>query len=74
MRVWFYQRLEPLAPARLRHYRSGDLLSRIRADIDTLDNFYLRTLAPTLTAALGGLTLVLFLLRYDARLALILMT
>ena len=73
LRVWFYQRLEPLAPARLQHYRSGDLLSRIRADIDTLDNFYLRTLAPTLTAALGGLAFVLFLLRYDARLALILM-
>ncbi|MFZ0789232.1 MAG: thiol reductant ABC exporter subunit CydC, partial [Chromatiaceae bacterium] len=73
LRVWFYQRLEPLAPARLQHYRSGDLLSRIRADIDTLDSFYLRTLAPTLTAALGGLAFVLFLLRYDARLALILM-
>ena len=73
LRVWFYRRLEPLAPARLQRYRSGDILSRIRADIDTLDNFYLRALVPTTTALLGGLLLVFFLLRYDVRLALILL-
>ncbi|MET0052750.1 MAG: hypothetical protein ABW095_16935 [Candidatus Thiodiazotropha sp.] len=38
LRVWFYERLEPLAPAILEGYRSGDLLSRLRADIDTLDH------------------------------------
>ncbi len=73
LRVWFYQQLEPLAPARLQHYRGGDLLSRIRADIDILDHFYLRILVPTITAVLGGVSFVLFLLRYDARLALILL-
>jgi ATP-binding cassette subfamily C protein CydC len=72
LRVWFYQHLEPLAPARLQGYRSGDLLSRIRADIDTLDNFYLRVLVPTATALLGGLGFVLFLALYDLRLTLIL--
>jgi ATP-binding cassette, subfamily C, bacterial CydC len=73
LRVWFYERLEPLAPARLQTYRSGDLLSRIRADIDTLDNFYLRTLLPTVTAALASLAFLLFLWRYDSALALILL-
>ncbi len=73
LRVWFYQRLEPLAPARLQLYRSGDLLSRIRADIDTLNNFYLRTLVPTLTAALASLAFLLFLWRYDPALAFILL-
>ncbi len=56
LRVWFYQRLEPLAPARLMQYRSGDLLARIVSDIETLENFYVRVLAPPLVA---GLTLVL---------------
>lgn len=51
LRVWFYQHLEPLAPARLQYYQSGDLLSRIRADIDSLDNLYLRVIAPTVAAA-----------------------
>ena len=32
--------LEPLAPARLTTYRSGDILSRIVADIETLEHFY----------------------------------
>ncbi|MCL5781404.1 MAG: thiol reductant ABC exporter subunit CydC [Firmicutes bacterium] len=50
LRVWFYQALEPLAPARLMDYRSGDLLSRIVADVETLKNFYLRVLSPPLVA------------------------
>lgn len=72
LRVWLYEHLEPLAPAGLRHYHSGDLLSRIRADIDTLDNLYLRVLAPTVTAILGALIFLLFLLAHDPRFALIL--
>ena len=50
LRVWFYLRLEPLAPARLRHYRSGDVLNRIVADIDALDNLYIRVLSPVIVA------------------------
>lgn len=50
LRVWFYSCLEPLAPARLGHYKSGDLLSRLTADIDTLQYFYLRVLGPPLAA------------------------
>ena len=73
LRVWFYRHLDPLAPARLQQFRSGDLLSRIRADIDTLDNFYLRTLVPTVTAVLASAAACLFLLGYDARLSLILL-
>jgi ATP-binding cassette subfamily C protein CydC len=71
LRVWFYQRLEPLAPAVLEHYRSGDLLSRLRADIDTLDHFYLRLLLPTAVAIASALAFVLFLLWYSPLLALI---
>jgi len=50
LRVWFYVRLEPLAPARLSQYRSGDILDRIVADIDALDNLYIRVLTPVLVA------------------------
>src|SRR5690242_8855749 len=42
LRVWFYASIEPLAPARLQQYRSGDLLARIMADIETLESFYVR--------------------------------
>ncbi len=70
LRVWFYEHLEPLAPARLQEFHSGDLLSRIRADIDALDNFYVRVLIPVLVAASASLVFFLFTALYDLRLAL----
>jgi ATP-binding cassette, subfamily C, bacterial CydC len=69
LRVWFYERVEPLAPARLSSYRSGDLLSRIRADIDTLDDFYVRGVVPSIVAVLAAACILPFLAHFDARLA-----
>jgi ATP-binding cassette, subfamily C, bacterial CydC len=48
-RVWLYDRLEPLSPAGLRAWRSGDLLSRATHDVDTLQDLYLRGLLPVVT-------------------------
>ncbi|MTW21438.1 thiol reductant ABC exporter subunit CydC [Allochromatium palmeri] len=70
LRVWFYQHLEPLAPARLQQYHSGDLLSRIRADIDALDSFYVRVLVPVAVANVSILLFTIFLLFYHPLLAL----
>lgn len=52
LRVWFYDAVEPLAPARLAAYKSADLLKRIVDDIQSLENIYARVLAPPVTAAL----------------------
>lgn len=52
LRVWFYTAVEPLAPAGLGGLHSGDLLARSVADIETLENFYLRVLIPPVAAAL----------------------
>lgn len=73
LRSWFYSQLEPLAPAVLEKYRSGDLLNRIRADIDSLDNFYIRVLLPLLAALTGGLVFTLVMSVYDSLLALVLL-
>jgi ATP-binding cassette subfamily C protein CydC len=54
LRVRFYERLEPLAPAGLEVYRRGDLLSRMVGDVDALQNLYLRGLLPTLAGALAA--------------------
>ncbi len=70
LRVWFYTALEPLAPARLLRYRSGDLLARMQEDIESLENFYVRVLAPPLVAAGIALCVAFFLWRFDPRLAL----
>ncbi|MEV7219955.1 thiol reductant ABC exporter subunit CydD [Streptomyces sp. NPDC093681] len=45
-RVAVYRRLERLAPAGLRRSRRGDLLSRLVADVDTLQDYWLRWLLP----------------------------
>lgn len=71
LRTWLYSRLEPLAPAVLQTYKSGDLLSRIRADIDTLENFYIRILLPIVVAIIGTLLFVLFIFQYHPLLALV---
>ncbi|HFC09859.1 MAG TPA: thiol reductant ABC exporter subunit CydC [Chloroflexi bacterium] len=70
LRVWFYAALEPLAPARLQRYRSGDLLARIIADIRTLENFFVRVLAPPWVATLTAVLLTGFLAAFAPRLGL----
>ena len=54
LRTRFFERIEPLAPAELEAYRKGDLLSRMVADVDALQNLYLRGLEPPLVALLAG--------------------
>ena len=70
MRVWLYERIEPLAPQHLEQYQSGDLLNRLRADIDSLNHLYLRVWVPSLVALLSSLTCVVVLLLFDWRMAL----
>ena len=82
LRVWFYRALEPLAPARLltrtlarsREYTSGDLLSRFVSDIETLQDFYARSLAPTLVAAAIGIIMWFVLGAYNIAFAVVLLT
>jgi ATP-binding cassette, subfamily C, bacterial CydC len=54
VRVHAYSRIEPLAPAQLEAYRDGDLLSRMVADVDTLQNLHLRGVLPPLVAVCAG--------------------
>ena len=72
LRVWFYKKLEPLAPARLMEYKSGDLLTRVIGDVETLENFYVRVISPALTAILIGLLVAAFFASFFPLLALVL--
>jgi ATP-binding cassette subfamily C protein CydC len=62
LRTWLYGRLEPLSPARLLGYRSGDLLARIVKDVEELENIYLRAFSPVIVAA--TVSLLVFSLLY----------
>ncbi|MEV0912881.1 thiol reductant ABC exporter subunit CydD [Streptomyces sp. NPDC049967] len=54
LRVDVYRGLERIAPAGLRRTRRGDLLSRLVADVDALQDYWLRWLLPAGTAVLVG--------------------
>jgi ATP-binding cassette, subfamily C, bacterial CydC len=58
VRVHVYRRIEPLAPAQLEGYRDGDLLARMVADVDGLQNLHLRAVGPPLVALLAGVVAV----------------
>ena len=70
VRVWFYNKLEPLAPAHLFKYKSGDLLSRLINDIAALDNLYIRILSPTVVFLLATLSITILFCFFSFTLAL----
>jgi ATP-binding cassette subfamily C protein CydCD len=74
LRVWFYEKLEPLAPARLMEFRAGDLLARIIGDVETLENFYVRVVSPPLTAIIVGFFTAIFLASFHPILAPVFLT
>ncbi|WP_327176771.1 thiol reductant ABC exporter subunit CydD [Streptomyces sp. NBC_01335] len=54
LRVAVYRGLERVAPAGLRTTRRGDLLTRLVADVDELQDYWLRWLLPAGTAVVVG--------------------
>ncbi|MFD6417810.1 thiol reductant ABC exporter subunit CydD [Streptomyces sp. NPDC060194] len=57
-RVAVYRRLERLAPAGLGERRRGDLLARLVADVDALQDYWLRWLLPAGAATVVGVAAV----------------
>ena len=60
MRVAVYRRLERIAPAGLRKTRRGDLLSRLVADVDALQDYWLRWALPAGAAVVVSVAAVGF--------------
>ncbi len=73
LRLWFYDAIEPLAPARLMHFKSGDLLQRVVDDIQSLENIYTRVLGPPLTALLVAALMWFLLGFYSVQAALLIL-
>lgn len=73
LRVWFYRGIEPLAPAGLADRHSGDLLARIGADVEVLQELYLRVVVPPVAAALTVALASGILGRLDLRLGAVLL-
>ncbi|MFC7784945.1 thiol reductant ABC exporter subunit CydC [Rossellomorea sp. GCM10028870] len=73
LRVSIYEKIEPLAPRIFWRYRSGDLLSRIVGDVESLQNFFLRVFYPPIILVMVFLSTILFTMFYSVSIALILL-
>ncbi len=71
LRVWLFQRLIPLAPARLGALHSADLFARLRADVDRLEHVYLALLTPLMVAISASVIVLAVMLAYSVGIALI---
>ncbi len=60
-RIWLYGKLERLVPGILQKRQGGDLLALLTADIDTLENLFVRIIAPPITAFLVTVGMFIFL-------------
>lgn len=74
LRLWLFRRLIPLAPARLECYAAGDLAGRLRADLDSLENIYLRIVAPLVTGLCSILLAGLFMLFWSGKASILLLS
>jgi ATP-binding cassette, subfamily C, bacterial CydC len=70
LRVEIFARLEPIAPAALGDLRSGEVLTRLRGDVDRLEQVFLRLFAPLIVALLASAVVVAALGLWSARIAL----
>lgn len=71
LRVWLFRRLEPLAPSQMQGHRGADLLSRLQADIDTLQHAYLRIFSPVVVALAATIMIVVVLAVFSVPIALV---
>jgi ATP-binding cassette subfamily C protein CydC len=71
LRVWFYEALEPLAPAHTLEMQSADLLTRAVADVESLQELYIRVLAPPLVAVAVAAGTGLFIGSFQLSLAIV---
>ncbi len=72
LRIWLFLKLAPLSPALLERYSSGDLSSRLRFDIDSLESLYLRIIAPLFTGVISIAAATLFVAFWSKPVAVVL--
>lgn len=73
LRLTFYKKLEPHAPRIFQKYRSGDLLSRIVGDVESLQNFFLRVYYPPVVLVIIFLGTVVFASIFSISIAIVLL-
>jgi ATP-binding cassette subfamily B protein len=73
MRIDMYRALDPLAPGYVLRRRTGDLVSAVTSDVETVEYFFAHTIAPAFVAVLvpGGVLVTLAIMGWPLALALL---
>jgi ATP-binding cassette subfamily C protein CydCD len=73
MRIDMYRALDPLAPGYLMRRRTGDLVSVVTSDVETVEYFFAHTIAPAFVAVLvpGSVLVALAIMGWPLVLALL---
>jgi ATP-binding cassette, subfamily C, bacterial CydC len=71
MRSWVYHKIEAMPLAQSSQYHSGDLLARLRGDIDALEGFYINVIVPACVAFLALIVITAVFAWHSPGLALI---
>jgi ATP-binding cassette subfamily C protein CydC len=70
--VTFYERLERVVPGIFQKYQSGDLLSRVVGDVESLQDYFLRVFYPPIVLTIVFLSTILFMMFFSVYTALVL--
>ncbi len=60
IRIWFFELLEKRVPFREAQFQKGDLFARVTADIETLEDLFIRIISPLAIAILTTIAISLF--------------
>ncbi len=63
-RVWFFKAYEQIAPAKTKDFTSGDLLTRVVADIESLEHIFVRVIHPPVVALAVTVSLFLYFWKF----------
>lgn len=64
-RIWFFKSIEPLVPSLTGKLTSGDLLSRVVADVESMEHVFIRVLSPPIIAILVAILMFIILAFYS---------
>lgn len=65
IRMYVYDKMEPIAPKIFSYFRSGDILSRVVSDVDRIQFFFLRVVYPPLVMIAVFLCTMIFMINFS---------
>ncbi len=68
-RVWFFKSIEPLVPAKSGKFTSGDLLTRVVSDVESLEHIFVRVISPPFIAILTAILVFMIFANFSFSIA-----